>query len=87
VIETKAEKKAKGFTCREQFVAMLFCQMGQAYSLREICGGMSTCPGKVKHLGIKDASSRSTLSYANKHRPRQLYEKVSYHFPGKSNPL
>jgi len=34
VIETKAEKKAKGFTCREQLVAMLFCQMGQAQMLR-----------------------------------------------------
>jgi len=55
VIEFKAEKKAKGFTCWEQFVAMLFCQLGQAHSLREICGGLATCLGKVKHLGIKDA--------------------------------
>ena len=32
VMETKAERKAKGFTCWEQFVAMLFCQLGQAHS-------------------------------------------------------
>lgn len=87
VIEFKAEKKAKGFTCWEQFVAMLFCQLGQAHSLREICGGLATCLGKVKHLGIKDAPCRSTLSYANEHRPWQLYEKTFYQLLSKCKPL
>ena len=35
----KAERGAKGFTCWGQFVAMMFCQLGRAHSLREICGG------------------------------------------------
>ena len=74
----KAERYAKGFTCWEQFVAMLFCQLAQAYSLREICGGLSCCLGKLIHLGVRDAPKRSTLSYANKHRPWELYENVFY---------
>jgi hypothetical protein len=78
VHETKAERSAKGFTCWEQFVAMLFCQMGQAQSLREICGGLATCIGKLRHLGVDAAPKRSTLSYANEHRPWQLYEKVFF---------
>lgn len=78
VKELRADKGAKGFSCWEQFVAMLFCQLGQAHSLREICGGIATCLGKVKHLGIKGAPKRSTLSYANEHRPWQLYEKIFY---------
>jgi hypothetical protein len=78
VKETQSEKGAKGFTCWGQFVAMLFCQLGQARSLREICGGLSSCLGKLKHLGIETAPSRSTLSYANEKRPWQLYEKVFY---------
>jgi len=57
---------------------MLFCQLGQAHSLREICGGLASCFGKAKHLGIKKAPKRSTLSYANEHRPWQLYERVFY---------
>jgi hypothetical protein len=36
VTETGAEKRAKGITCWQQFVGMLFCQLGQAHSLREI---------------------------------------------------
>ena len=79
VRDTKAERSAKGFTCWDQFVAMLFCQLGQAHSLREICGGLATCLGKLKHLGINDAPKRSTLSYANEHRPWQLYQMMFFH--------
>ena len=37
VKRTHAERHARGFTCWGQFVAMLFCQLGRAHSLREIC--------------------------------------------------
>jgi hypothetical protein len=70
----EAEKWAKGFSCWDQFVAMLFCQMGGAHSLREICGGLVTALGKLVHLGMKQAPSRSTLAYANEHRPWQVYQ-------------
>ena len=74
----RAERYMKGFTCWEQFVAMLFCQLAQAHSLREICDGLSCCLGKLIHVGVREAPKRSTLSYANKHRPWQLYERVFY---------
>jgi hypothetical protein len=35
----KAERCAKGFSCWSQFVAMMFCQLAQAKSLREIVDG------------------------------------------------
>ena len=76
VAEHKAERHARGFTCRGQLVAMLFCHLAQAESLREICNGLSASEGKLKHLGIPKAPSRSTLAYANEHRPWQLYETV-----------
>jgi len=72
---TQAERHAKGFTCWSQFVSMLFCQLGRAHSLREISGGLRSCEGKVKHLGIT-APSHSTLGYANEHRPWELYQHV-----------
>jgi Domain of unknown function (DUF4372)/Transposase DDE domain len=77
VIETRAERHARGFTCWGQFVAMLFCQLGRAHSLREICGGLASCEGRLAHLGIT-APSRSTLAYANTHRPWLLYQAVFY---------
>jgi uncharacterized protein DUF4372/DDE family transposase len=75
VKRTHAERHARGFTCWGQFVAMLFCQLGRAHSLREICGGLRSSEGKLKHLGIT-APNRSTLAYANEHRPWQLYRAV-----------
>ena len=60
-----AERYAKGFSCWDQFVAMLFCQLALARSLREICGGLSCCLGKLQHVGLQQAPSRSTLAYAN----------------------
>ncbi len=83
VKETGAERGAKGFTCWQQFVAMLFCQLGQAHSLREICGGLASVFGKIRHLGIDRAPKHSTLSYANNHRPWRLYQRVFYQFLGK----
>jgi hypothetical protein len=76
VREHRAERHARGFTCWGQFVAMLFCQLGQAQSLREICGGLASCEGKLRHLGILQAPKRSTLAYANAHRPWQLYQSL-----------
>jgi hypothetical protein len=76
VRQHQAERGAKGFSCWDQFVAMLFCQMGGANSLREICGGLGTAMGKLVHLGLRQAPTRSTLAYANTHRPWQLYQTV-----------
>jgi hypothetical protein len=79
VMTTQAERHAKGFTCWGQLVAMLFCQLGRAHSLREITGGLRSCEGKLKHLGIT-APSHSTLAYANEHRPWGLYEQIFLQF-------
>jgi hypothetical protein len=75
VKKTRAERHARGFTCWGQFVAMLFCHLGRAHSLREISGGLRSCEGKLKHLGIT-APNRSTLAYANEHRPWSLYQEL-----------
>jgi hypothetical protein len=78
VKELKAEYHARGFSCWDQFVAMLFCQLAQARSLREISDGLRSCEGRLKHLGLEKEPSRSTLSYANAHRPWELFERLFY---------
>ncbi len=74
----KADRHAKGFSSWTQMVSMLFCQLAQAQSLREITSGLRYCVGKLNHLGLSEAPKRSTLSYANAHRSWQLYEKQFY---------
>lgn len=77
VKETGAEKGAKGFSSWNHFVAMLFCQLGNAQSLREIEGGLASCERRLEQLGAR-AVSRSTLWYANEKRPWQLLERIFY---------
>jgi len=72
----EAEKHAKGMTCWSQFIALMFCHLGGARSLREIVGGLAASEGKLRHLGVERAPTRSTLAYANEHRPWQLYRTV-----------
>src|SRR5258708_19318757 len=70
----QAERHARGFTSWGQFMAMLFCQLGHAHSLREICGGLACCEGQIKHLGGPLAPQRSTLAHPNDNRPWPLYQ-------------
>jgi hypothetical protein len=72
-------RHAKGFSSWDQYVAMLFCQFAQAKSLREISDGLAVTCGKLSHLGLSTAPAKSTLSYANAHRPWQLYQKAFFH--------
>ena len=78
VQQHKAERHARGFSSWTQMIAMLFCQLGHAQSLREITGGLAACEGKLRHLGVSEPPKRSTLAYANEHRPWELYRSVFY---------
>ena len=75
VVATQAERHARGFRSWDQFVAMLFCHLGRAHSLREITGGLASCEGRLAHLGAQ-APARATLAYANAHRPWALFQQV-----------
>lgn len=74
VMRHGAERGAKGYTCWNQLVSMLFCHLAKADSLREICNGLACCLGKLVHLGIDRNPNKSTLAYANLHRSAALYE-------------
>ena len=77
VKETKAERHARGFASWDHFVAMLFCQLADAQSLREIIGGLTSCEGRLEQFGMK-VPKRSTLAYANQRRPWELFRNVFY---------
>jgi hypothetical protein len=78
VMKHKTERYSKGFKSWNQFIAMLFCQVAQAKSIREISGGLACCIGKLRHLGVASAPSKSTLSYANKNRSWKMYHESTY---------
>jgi len=52
------ERHAHGFRCRDHFIAMLFCQLGPAKSLREIKEGLMASEGQLRHLDSRTFSMR-----------------------------
>jgi hypothetical protein len=78
VRDNHAEKGAKGFTCWQQFVAMLFGQFSGSDSLREIACGLKALQGRLSHLGISSPPPYNTLAYANRHRPWQCYRDLFF---------
>jgi hypothetical protein len=79
VNQHSGDRHSRGMSCWDQFVTMLFCHLAKAKSLREIIGGMASQESFLYHLGAK-LMKRSSLSYANAHRPWQIYRDVFYQF-------
>jgi hypothetical protein len=74
--QTQANRYTKKFTAWDHFVAMVFAQIAQAKSLREVSDGLHCAVGKIAHLGIRNLAKRSTLSYANEHRASALFREL-----------
>lgn len=68
---------AKGISCYDQFTAMLFAQFTGQTGLRGIENGLEANKQSLYHTGAK-VVSRTTLSYANTHRPAAIYEELFY---------
>ncbi len=62
---------------------MLFCQLARADSLCGICNGLACSRGRLVHVGLDKAPSRSTLSRANSHSPAALFEDVFQTMPAR----
>lgn len=51
----RGERHSRGFRSWDPFVAMLFCQLGQAKSLRDIEEGLRASESKLRHLNMREA--------------------------------
>jgi hypothetical protein len=68
----KTDKYSKGINTWTHFVSMLFMQMAEATSLRDISNGLRSATGNLVHLGVTRAPCKSTLSYINAHRSYEV---------------
>jgi len=71
-----SDKHAKGHDTWTHLVSMLFCHIANATSCREIANGLRSATGNLSHLGMRRAPSKSTVSYANKHRRWEVFRDI-----------
>lgn len=51
VMKQDGNERKQSFDCRARLVSMIFSQLLQSNSLREICGRLRACGGKLNHTG------------------------------------
>lgn len=73
-----SDKYNKGLNSWTHLISMLFCQFGHADSVRDISNGLRSITGNINHLGCKQAPSKSSVSYVNKHRTSKIFEEFYY---------
>ena len=65
--------KCRGFSCRDQFLAMAFAQLTYRESLRDIEICLRALGTKLYHAGLRSKISRSTMADANQRRDWRIY--------------
>jgi hypothetical protein len=75
VDEYGTDDAARRFTTRNQFLVLLFAQLGGASSLREVEAVMASHQARLYHVGAK-APKRSTLADANRNRDPRVFSKL-----------
>lgn len=73
----KGDYRAQKLSCRDQFLCMCFGQLTFRDSLRDLTATLEALGSRRYHMGIKTNIPLSTLSYANAHRPWQIYQDLA----------
>lgn len=72
-------KYVKHFTCRNQLLCMLFGQLTNRDSLRDLMVALNAHSNKSYHLGLGRNVTRSNLAKANESRNSKIFEEFAYH--------
>lgn len=77
VAKYQGNYKAQEFSCWEQYVCMVFAQLTNRESLRDIETCLRTVSNKLYHCGIRSKVAKSTLAYWNETRDWRIYAELS----------
>lgn len=73
------DKYVKHFTCWNQLLSLMFGQLSNRESLRDLIIALDAHHSKCYHLGIGRNVSRSSLSRANQDRDYHIFEEYAYY--------
>lgn len=73
----KGDFKSKQFSCWKQFLCMAFGQLTHRESLSDTIVCLRANAGKLYHLGIGQAITKSTLSNANAGRDYRIFSEIA----------
>ena len=72
----------KQFTCWNQLLAMMFGQLSNRESLRDLIVAFEAHRAKQYHLGLgRNPIAKATLAYANQNRDYRIFEDFAFYIP------
>ena len=72
-------KRTRSFTCWNQLLCMVFGQLTNRDSLRDLVVALDAHKAKSYHLGLGSSVNLPTLARANIRRSYRIYEEFAYH--------
>lgn len=72
-------KHIRHFTCWNQLLCMIFGQLTNRDSLRDLIVAIDAHSRKTYHLGFGKSVTRSNLAKANENRSSKIFEEYAYH--------
>lgn len=79
VAKYKGDRYVKSFTCWNQLLAMMFGQLSNRVSLRDLIVALDAHHSKCYHLGVGKQVTKTTLARANQDRDCRIFEDFAYH--------
>ncbi len=82
VLKYDGNRYVKHFTCWNQLLVMVFGQLTNRDSLRDLIVAIEAHNRKSYHLGFGKSVTRSNLSKANENRDHRIFEEFAYYLIG-----
>ena len=76
--EHNSDKFSKGINTWTHLVSMVFMQISNSGSLRNIASGLMSATGNLNHFGIVKPPCKSSLSYLNKNRNYEVFRDIYF---------
>ena len=80
----EGDKYIKSYSCWNQLLTMMFGQLANRESLRDLVVVLEAHSGKLYHPGMGKSVTRSNLAKANEQRNRRIFEEFAYYMIGEA---
>ena len=80
----EGDKYIKSYSCWNQLLTMMFGQLANRESLRDLVVALEAHSGKLYHLGMGKSVTRSNLAKANEQRDWRIFEEYAYYMIGEA---
>ena len=87
VARYRGDAHGRGFSCRDQYLALCFAQLTYRESLRDVETCLRSMSAKLYHIGFRGRVSRSTLADANEAHDWRIYADFAQVLIGIARPL